>query len=125
MFKITSKRFGINISVNQQTPIKISTGGPAVSFIVANAGVTYVTNAGLTNVYTHTLSQIDIDNKFIVVSGLSTITDKSKALLFIENAGIMLEYGVDYSIDTDNKISWSNTPLENQLIVGDKIKICF
>lgn len=81
--------------------------------------------SGFGNVYSHTLSQVDIDNKFIIVSDLSTVADKQKILIFVENVGIGIEYGIDYSIVEGNKIIWSGLELESKLQLSDKIKVYY
>ena len=75
--------------------------------------------------YSHTLSQIDIDNKYIIISELNSLADKATAQLFVAQCGIKLQYGADYSISADAKISWAGLLAEGQLNVGDTIEIYY
>lgn len=75
--------------------------------------------------YIHQLSQVDIDNKFIIISDLINVTDKASVLLVVENASFICEYGIDYVIDAGGKISWGNLGLEDKLQINDKIKIYY
>jgi hypothetical protein len=80
---------------------------------------------GFGDTYSYTLSQVDIDNAFIIVSELSIVANKQKILIIIENVGIALEYGIDYSIIESSKITWDGYELESKLQIGDKIKIYY
>ena len=125
MINITVEQQEINITALQPKPVTITVGGKSLSINVADRNITYFTASGFYNTYQYTLSQIDIDNKFIIISELSTLTDKTKAIIVIENVGIVLEYDVDYVIDNDNKIIWEETELEAKLQVADKLKIYY
>lgn len=125
MINITVQQRQINITALQPKPVTITVGAKPVNITVPNRNVTYITASGFHNTYNYTLSQIDIDNKFIIISELSTLSDKTKAIIVIENVGIVLEYDVDYVIDNDNKIIWEETELEAKLQVGDKLKIYY
>lgn len=125
MINITVEQQEINITALQPKPVTITVGGKSLSINVADRNITYFTASGFHNTYKYTLSQIDIDNKFIIISELSTLTDKTKAIIVIENVGIVLEYDVDYVIDNDNKIIWEETELEAKLQVADKLKIYY
>jgi hypothetical protein len=125
MIAITAVRKEIKFTVQQPKPITFTVGGKPVSFTIANRNVTYVTTNGFYYTYSWTLSQIDIDNKFIIISDLSTVQNKEKILALIENAGIVLEYGIDYNIIEGSKITWNDYELESKLQVGDKIKVYY
>lgn len=104
-----------NIGINAQNKI--------IKFSVASGSVYYST--GLANSYQYTLSQVDIDNKYIVISEISSVTDKSKIIVLIENASFIAEYSIDYTIDSEGRINWAGLGLEDKLIVGDKIKVYY
>ncbi|MEJ5352444.1 MAG: hypothetical protein WHS65_12720 [Melioribacteraceae bacterium] len=80
---------------------------------------------GFGSCYIYQLSQVDIDNKFIIISDLSTVSDKKNILITIDNASFICEYLVDYIIDNEGKISWNGLGLEDKLQVGDKIKVYY
>ena len=125
MINITVEQKQISFIVQQSKQLNMTVGGKSLSINVADRNITYFTASGFHNTYKYTLSQIDIDNKFIIISELSTLTDKTKAIIVIENVGIVLEYDVDYVIDNDNKIIWEETELEAKLQVADKLKIYY
>jgi len=128
MIAITAVRKEIKFTVQQPKPITFTVGGKPVSFTIANRNVTYVTYVttnGFYYTYSWTLSQIDIDNKFIIITDLSTVVIKEKILVLIENCGLALEYGVDYNIVDGSKITWIGLELESKLQVGDKIKVYY
>jgi len=77
------------------------------------------------NCYIHHISQVDIDNKYVIISDLSNVTDKKNILIFVENAGIALEYQVDYDIVEGNKITWQGYELETKLQLNDKLKVYY
>ena len=124
MINITVQRKEINFTVLQPKPVSITIGGKPISFTVANRGVTYVTS-GLRSPYAHSLSQIDIDNKYITVNELISVLDKSSVLVFLENSGFKFEYGVDYTINIYNQIIWNGYNLDGKLMVGDFIKVYY
>ena len=80
---------------------------------------------GFGNCYIHQISQVDIDNKYVIISDLSNVTDKKNILIFVENAGIALEYQVDYDIVEGNKITWQGYELETKLQLNDKLKVYY
>ena len=124
MINITVEQKQISFSVQQPKPISITVGGKPISLTVANRNVTYISSS-IYGDYTHTLSQIDLDNKFITINELAIIANKSKVLVYLENSGFKFEYDVDYSINNDNQIIWAGFNLENKLIVGDIIKVYY
>ncbi|GEM_PF-3105106 len=94
---------------------------PEVEMILGDVNV----YEGFGDTYSYQLSQVDIDNKFIIISNLLTVANKQKILIFVENVGIALEYGIDYYIIEGSKITWSGYELESKLQVGDKIKVYY
>jgi hypothetical protein len=112
----------ITIIVDRKN-IGISAQNKEIKFTIASGSIYYST--GLTNSYQYTLSQVDIDNKYIIISQLSTVADKSKIIVLIENASFIAEYLTDYIIDSEGKISWAGLDLENKLMIGDKIKVYY
>jgi hypothetical protein len=115
MIEITTQQRLISFTVAQPSPI---------TYTIPARGVNFYTISGIKNTYTHTLSQIDIDNKYIIISPLTEV-DKSKIIVLIENASFIAEYGVDYTIDELGKISWDGFGLMDKLTVNDKIKVYY
>jgi len=116
MIEITTQPRIISFTVNQAHPI---------TYTVALRGVDFYSISGIQNTFTHTLSQVDIDNKYIIISSLSEVADKSKIIVLIENASFIAEYGIDYTIDELGKISWAGLELFDKLITNDKIKVYY
>jgi hypothetical protein len=68
------------------------------------------------------LEDTDITNKYIEVAG--TITDNQSIRVFIENAGIKGEQGIDYSV-SGNHIFWQNYDFDGLLETRDTLKIYY
>ena len=124
MIGITVQQKIITFTVQQPKPVLITIGSQPISFTVANRNVTYITS-GLKSSYSYSLSQIDLDNRFITINELATVADKSNVLVFLENSGFKFEFGVDYTINNYNQISWTGFGLDGKLIVGDIIKVYY
>ncbi len=75
--------------------------------------------------YRHTLSQIDINNKYVTVTELAEITDKPTVQIFVAQCGIKLHYLTDYIINQYNQIYWNGYLAEGQLAVGDTLEIYY
>ena len=75
--------------------------------------------------YQHTLSQVDIDNKYIFLSELSGLADKGSVQVFVAQCGLKLQYLQDYSITNDSKIIWDGFSAEGLLIPGDLLEIYY
>jgi hypothetical protein len=73
----------------------------------------------------HELNQVDIDNGFVTIADIVSRQDKENIIVYLSNVGLLLEYGVDYTIDADGKITWNGYELEGELVVGDIIKIFY
>ena len=69
-----------------------------------------------------TLDATDISNKYVEVSGI--ITDNQSIRVFVDNIGIKVEQGVDYSV-SGNQIFWNTYELQSVLELGDKLKIFY
>lgn len=92
---------------------------------VSNIENVTIIKSGLNSTYAISLSQVDIDNKFITVNELNIVEDKSNVLVFLENSGFKFEYGIDYTINNYNQITWNGFGLDGKLIVGDIIKVYY
>jgi hypothetical protein len=117
----------IEIDMTVETPQPIvflfEAATPVFEFKFAEQVV--ISKGGFNNEYTHILSQVDVDNKFISMTELSAVIDKSKVLIFLDNIGLKLAYNVDYSINSLNKIIWSSYTLDGVLAPGDVIKVFY
>lgn len=123
MITFTVQNKVISFRVSQPKPVTLVAGGSSLSFRV-NTGTVNVYGAVAAE-YTHVLSQVDVDNKFISLIGLGSIANKSIVQIFIDNCGIKLEYGVDYTITLENKIFWEGYILDGKLAAGDKLKVYY
>ncbi|MBI1936649.1 MAG: hypothetical protein HYS25_00850 [Ignavibacteriales bacterium] len=115
--------FNIDLTIEEE-PIVLEFPKEEVIQLEAVSGDVNI-YAGFGDIYSHTLSQVDIDNKFIIISGLSTVSNKQKILALVENVGIAIEYGIDYDIVDGSKLIWNGLELESKLQVGDKIKVYY
>ena len=69
-----------------------------------------------------TLDATDISNKYIELTG--TVNDNQSIRVFLDNIGIKVEQGVDYSI-SGSQIFWTGYELASLLEVADKLKIFY
>lgn len=102
----------IDFTLDETEPITFEAPGGDVEIVI-----------GL-RAHLFTLTQINIDNKYISSSIIESVMDKSLMQVFLEKCGIKFEYDVDYSVDSD-KIIWDGYNIESNLKVGDKIKIYY
>ena len=75
--------------------------------------------------YQHTLSQVDIDNKYIFLSELSALLDKGSVQVFVAQCGLKLQYIQDYTISNDSKIIWAGFSADGLLLPGDILEIYY
>jgi len=81
------------------------------------------TSTGITTKHDlFTLDATDISNKYVTLT--QSITDNQSIRVFVDNAGIKAEQGVDYSI-SGSQIFWTGYTFDGVLIVGDKLKIFY
>lgn len=116
--------FNIDLTINTE-PIEININDEIITLNIPAGDFIQQIISGIQNTFIYQLSQVDIDNKYIYVSPLTNVQDKSKIIMLIQNASFIPEYLIDYSIDNDGKINWENLGLEDKLQVGDIIKIYF
>lgn len=85
--------------------------------------IDYQPSGGLTSYYVnkYTLTNTDITNKYVVLSGAPTTANKT-VLDVID--GDSQDYGVDYIV-TGNILSWAGLGLDSVLAAGDKLQIQF
>jgi len=69
-----------------------------------------------------TLDATDISNKYVELTG--TVNDNQSIRVFLDNIGIKVEQGVDYSI-SGSQIFWTGYELASLLEVADKLKIFY
>jgi len=69
-----------------------------------------------------TLDATDISNKYVDLVG--TITNNQSIRIFLDNIGIKVEQGVDYSV-SGNQLFWDGYDLQTTLVAGDKLKIFY
>ena len=74
--------------------------------------------------YLHTLSQVDIDNKYIDASYLHFVLDKTAVQVWLESSICKLAYDVDYTIAND-RINWDARDPDNLIKLGRKLKIYY
>lgn len=113
---------GVTMAEIDNTIIDLSNQNEIIEIEIATDVNIY---QGFGNCYIHHISQVDIDNKYIIISNLSNVTDKKNVLIFVENAGIALEYQIDYDIIEGNKITWQGYDLETKLQLNDKLKVYY
>ena len=104
-----------NYSGHAGKTVKVNSSETALEFVTDTSSLT-------TKHENFTLTSGDITNKYIQIMG--TITDNQSFRVFLDNIGIKLEQGIDYSI-SGNQIFWTGYQLEVLLEVGDKLKFFY
>lgn len=74
--------------------------------------------------YTHTLSQTDIDNKYIPAPYLHYVLDATAVQVWDIDESHLFKYDRDYIIQND-KIIWDGKPTEQLLEIGNNLKIFY
>ena len=69
-----------------------------------------------------TLDATDISNKYVTLAG--PIVDNQSIRVFVDNAGIKAEQGVDYSV-SGLQIFWTGYAFDGLIEIGDKLKIFY
>lgn len=122
MIQITTVRRAINFTVQQLKPIAITVGGKAVSFTVANRKITFV--IGQRNTYLHTITLLDVGNKFVEASYLQNVSDLSMVQVWIDSSMVKLSYLDDYAIQ-NGRIIWAGLDAEQLFKPGRKLRVYF